>query len=145
MCISKISGVPCVLFRLAESCSGVVNKHVTADATSDVVTMLYQVSDGPCDRAFGIHVAAAAGFPPRIITRAKRKATELEGGICHASAYVGATAPHKKIGLEQNTQEAKDQDASVRLSDAQREQAISVLEHFCLRVSESANSRDTPQ
>jgi MutS domain V len=46
---------------LADTEHCVANKHVTAEISSDKITMLYQVKDGPCLQSFGIHVAAMAG------------------------------------------------------------------------------------
>ena len=56
----------------------VVNRHVSAHIEDGAMTMLYRVEDGPCDRAFGIHVAEVAQFPKEVIAAAKRKLHELE-------------------------------------------------------------------
>ena len=59
------------------------------------MTMLYKVEDGPCDRAFGIHVAEVADFPTSVVRAAKRKLGELEAtGVLddEAGAEAGAEA-----------------------------------------------------
>jgi DNA mismatch repair protein MSH2 len=60
---------------------GVVNKHVKGEVIDGQVVMLYTVEDGPCNESFGVHVAAMAQFPPRVIAEAKRKAIQLETHI----------------------------------------------------------------
>jgi DNA mismatch repair ATPase MutS len=57
---------------------GVVNQHVTAHASDNAITMLYNVQPGPSDRSFGIHVAEIAKFPASVVQSAKRKVASLE-------------------------------------------------------------------
>ena len=58
--------------------TGVVNKHVSGRVVEGEVVMLYTVEEGPCNESFGVHVAAMAQFPRRVIEQAKRKAQALE-------------------------------------------------------------------
>eukprot|EP00752_Nemacystus_decipiens_P008019 g7166.t1 len=62
--------------------TGVQNLHVTAeaDAASNKLIMLYKVTQGSCDRSFGIHVARLAHFPAHVVTEAESLATALENG-----------------------------------------------------------------
>ena len=66
------------LTELAISRPQVVNRHVSAHLEDGAMTMLYRVEDGPCDKAFGIHVAEVAQFPADVVAGAKRKLAELE-------------------------------------------------------------------
>ncbi|CAM9231946.1 unnamed protein product, partial [Pylaiella littoralis] len=61
---------------------GVQNLHVTAEAdpASNKLTMLYKVTQGSCDRSFGIHVARIANFPAHVVSEAESLATALENG-----------------------------------------------------------------
>jgi DNA mismatch repair protein MSH2 len=71
---------------------GVVNKHVSAFTSGKEITMNYTIQDGPCMESFGVHVAAMAGFPEKVVASAKRKSQELE-----ATPLTGITGTiHKK-------------------------------------------------
>jgi DNA mismatch repair protein MSH2 len=72
------------LTRLAEKISTVKNLHLVAHVdgqsnSSQDITLLYKVEPGISDQSFGIHVAEVVKFPKKIISMAKRKASELEG------------------------------------------------------------------
>eukprot|EP00968_Pinguiococcus_pyrenoidosus_P000122 scaffold10_cov257-Pinguiococcus_pyrenoidosus.AAC.36 len=58
---------------------GVVNRHVAASVLEDKdITFLYEVRDGPCLESYGVHCAALAGMPAKVVARAREKAEELE-------------------------------------------------------------------
>jgi DNA mismatch repair protein MSH2 len=54
------------------------DKEKEARETEDNVTLLYKVEPGISDQSFGIHVAELVKFPQKIISMAKRKASELD-------------------------------------------------------------------
>lgn len=58
--------------------NGAVNRHTSAFADKENVTMMYQIKEGPCMESFGVHVAQLAGFPSDVIQLAKRKSEQLE-------------------------------------------------------------------
>lgn len=77
------------LTALANEYENVGNLHVIAHVeegdkeketreTEDNVTLLYKVEPGISDQSFGIHVAELVKFPQKIISMAKRKASELD-------------------------------------------------------------------
>lgn len=77
------------LTSLADKLPNVQNMHVVAHIeeegqegkvthSADDITLLYKVEPGISDQSFGIHVAEVVQFPAKIVSMAKRKATELE-------------------------------------------------------------------
>mmetsp|Transcript_3817 Transcript_3817/g.15118 ORF Transcript_3817/g.15118 Transcript_3817/m.15118 type:complete len:812 (-) Transcript_3817:441-2876(-) len=54
------------------------NLHVSARATTENITFLYNVAKGPCARSFGLHVAHLAGFPKDTLAIAQSKIDQLE-------------------------------------------------------------------
>ncbi len=71
------------LTELAKTLPGVVNGNVEvkewsgADGRTEVV-FLHKIGAGPADRSYGIHVAALAGLPAQLISRAQKILSELE-------------------------------------------------------------------
>ncbi|SCU81568.1 LAMI_0B06832g1_1 [Lachancea mirantina] len=74
------------LTSLADKIPTVQNMHVIAHVeqasvvshSADDITLLYKVEPGISDQSFGIHVAEVVQFPTKIVSMAKRKASELE-------------------------------------------------------------------
>lgn len=63
-----------------EKCEGincVKNLHVSAVASDNNITMLYNIEDGPCDESYGVNVGQLTNFPNEVIEMAKRKGEEL--------------------------------------------------------------------
>ncbi len=71
------------LTELAKSLPGVVNGNVevkewsSAEGGTEVV-FLHKIGAGPADRSYGIHVAALAGLPAQLISRAQKILSGLE-------------------------------------------------------------------
>ncbi|GME78391.1 unnamed protein product [[Candida] boidinii] len=54
------------------------SKDAVNDEDKESITLLYKVEPGISDQSFGIHVAEVVKFPQKIISMAKRKASELD-------------------------------------------------------------------
>lgn len=63
---------------LSEKVGSVKNWHVTAVASGDTITPLYQIRKGPCDKSYGIQCAKLAGFPPDVLQDAQEILDKLE-------------------------------------------------------------------
>jgi DNA mismatch repair protein MutS len=66
------------LTQLAQQLRRLVNVHVAVKEWGDQVVFLHQVTEGPADRSYGIHVARLAGLPEALIERAREVLAELE-------------------------------------------------------------------
>ena len=60
------------------------------------VVFLKRVTAGAADQSYGVHVAALAGVPEAVVTRARELLQELEpaAGATHSSGAAGGGAPH---------------------------------------------------
>jgi DNA mismatch repair protein MutS len=72
------------LTRLARELPRLVNLHVRVREVGDDVVFLHEVSEGPADRSYGIHVARLAGLPGGVLARARRILGDLESQRAHA-------------------------------------------------------------
>jgi len=66
------------LIRLAEEFPQAVNVHVTAVEHKKRIVFLHQIKEGPANRSYGLHVAALAGVPDKVIRNAGKILTQLE-------------------------------------------------------------------
>ncbi|XP_060526201.1 DNA mismatch repair protein Msh2 [Cylas formicarius] len=64
--------------KLADRCPDVGNLHVSAVTSEDAITPLYQISEGECDKSYGIHCARVADFPPDVLRWAEQHLKSLE-------------------------------------------------------------------
>ena len=67
------------LTELAQHAGGVANVHLDAVEHGERIVFMHRVKDGPADRSYGIAVAALAGVPGEVITRARAILDKLEG------------------------------------------------------------------
>ena len=66
------------LTALPESHPGVRNVHLDAVEHGDRLIFMHAVKDGPANRSFGLQVAALAGLPKPVLSRAKQALAQLE-------------------------------------------------------------------
>jgi len=66
------------LTRLADEFPQAVNVHVTTVEHKRRIVLLHQIEEGPASRSYGLHVAALAGVPDKVIRNAGKILTQLE-------------------------------------------------------------------
>ena len=66
------------LTKLADRHERVRNAHLAVAEAGDQVVFLRRIAPGPAERSFGIHVAALAGLPQRVVDRAAQVLAALE-------------------------------------------------------------------
>ncbi len=83
------------LTELSRHADSVANVHLDAIEHGEQIIFMHQVKDGPADRSYGIAVAALAGIPNEVITRAREILDTLENAP-HASL---TEPPSAQLGL----------------------------------------------
>lgn len=66
------------LTTLSEQFDNTVNLHLDAMEHKDKIVFLHQVQEGPASQSYGLQVAALAGVPQTVISRAKHHLHQLE-------------------------------------------------------------------
>ncbi|MGL4205388.1 MAG: DNA mismatch repair protein MutS [Aeromonadaceae bacterium] len=66
------------LTQLPEKLPGLANVHLDAVEHGDSIAFMHAVQEGAASRSYGLQVAALAGVPRSVITRARQKLHELE-------------------------------------------------------------------
>jgi DNA mismatch repair protein MutS len=90
------------LTDLAASLPGLRNYHAAVKEYQGKLVFLHELRAGAADKSYGIHVAALAGLPPSVITRARQLLRQLEAGHHLAPGDVDApqlplTMPHAAV------------------------------------------------
>jgi len=87
------------LTALAQELPGVANVHLDAaeyhHGGSEQLVFLHRVQDGPANRSYGLQVAALAGVPHSVVTRARTILAELEQTPAPAPAAASKNARHE--------------------------------------------------
>lgn len=77
------------LTTLPEEQAGIVNVHLDAVEHGDSIVFLHAVKEGPANQSYGLQVAALAGVPKPVISKARKRLQELElGAARHADNAV---------------------------------------------------------
>jgi len=66
------------LTTLTETYPGIANVHLDAVEHGERIVFLHSVREGPANQSYGLQVAALAGVPAPVITRARERLRELE-------------------------------------------------------------------
>jgi DNA mismatch repair protein MutS len=107
------------LTRLPEELDSCANVHLEATEHNGKVIFLHSVKPGPANRSYGLHVAALAGVPADVVTRARNKLRELEDLSTHTSPRPEpASSTHHSDGLRERLRETDPDDLTPR--DAQQ-------------------------
>lgn len=89
------------LTELEGRLDGVKNYSIACKKRGDSVTFLRRIVRGGADDSYGIEVAALAGLPRRVITRAKEILADIEAKDPHKQQAVPQTAtePEAQLGI----------------------------------------------
>jgi len=68
------------LTALAGTLPRIANRSVAVREEGGDVVFLHRIVDGGADRSYGVHVAALAGLPRAVVSRARELLADLEGG-----------------------------------------------------------------
>src|SRR3989304_6055940 len=66
---------------------GIGNVHLEVIEHGEQIVFKHTVRDGPANRSYGLHVAALAGVPSKIIEEAKDRLQELIGMAAQGGGY----------------------------------------------------------
>ncbi|MQC18599.1 MAG: DNA mismatch repair protein MutS [Chloroflexi bacterium] len=86
------------LTALAGTLPRVANRSVAVREEGGEVVFLHRIVDGGADRSYGVHVAALAGLPRAVVSRARELLAALEAGAVDPLPTVGR-APDRQMSL----------------------------------------------
>ncbi|HYN77177.1 MAG TPA: DNA mismatch repair protein MutS, partial [Lamprocystis sp. (in: g-proteobacteria)] len=66
------------LTTLPDEFPGIANVHLDAVEHGATIVFMHALREGPANQSYGLAVAALAGVPPSVITRARGRLRELE-------------------------------------------------------------------
>jgi DNA mismatch repair protein MutS len=84
------------LTALAEELPACANVHLDATSHGDRLIFMHAVKEGPANQSYGLQVAALAGVPGTVISRARSYLAELER---HSLAAREAATPQAELDL----------------------------------------------
>ena len=86
-----------IVADLAEKFHGVKNWTVRVKEDAGRVVFLRRVAPGVAEKSFGIHVAAMAGLPSAVVTRAEQILENLEANDLDVNAPKIVRRPRKRL------------------------------------------------
>ncbi len=91
------------LTELAKTNERIRNYHIAVREWNDTIVFLHKLLPGGTNRSYGIQVAALAGVPPRVVSRAKEILKNIEKGEFNQQGQPRIAGPSRK-GPEQPSQ-----------------------------------------
>ncbi len=82
---------------LESSLPGVMNTSVLVEKWNDEIVFLHKLRPGICNRSYGIEVAALAGLPPKVLSRAR----DIQG-LLESHAHRGSRTRSRALDIHDN-------------------------------------------
>jgi len=114
------------LTTLPEEFTGIVNVHLDAIEHGDDIVFMHAIKDGPASQSYGLQVAALAGVPSSVITKAKKRLLELEKNAHHHTEASTNQLPLFN-DTEKDQSEVEDKLNETDLDDLSPRQALELL------------------
>ena len=87
------------LTELASRLPRIANRSVAVREERGEVVFLHRIVDGGTDRSYGVHVAALAGLPKAVVSRARELLADLEAGAAAARQASTPREPDEQMSL----------------------------------------------
>ena len=87
------------LTELASRLPRIANRSVAVREERGEVVFLHRIVDGGTDRSYGVHVAALAGLPKTVVSRARELLADLEAGAAAARQAGSGREPEAQMSL----------------------------------------------
>jgi len=87
------------LTELASRLPRIANRSVAVREERGEVVFLHRIVDGGADRSYGVHVAALAGLPKTVVSRARELLADLEAGAAAARQAGSGREPEAQMSL----------------------------------------------
>jgi DNA mismatch repair protein MutS len=97
------------LTALAQTLPRLKNFHASAKEHNGKLIFLHTIREGFADKSYGIHVAALAGLPKQVLTRARELLNVLESGHSLTERQTHAELPlFASVSVEKNKEESSE-------------------------------------
>ena len=115
------------LTALPELYPGIRNVHLNATEHDKGIVFLHTVAPGPANQSYGLQVAQLAGIPADVITKARRKLSQLEQDDLQSKSGSSQTVHQAELFTPQASHPALDFLGEVHPNDLSPRQALEML------------------
>jgi len=115
------------LTALPELYPGIRNVHLNATEHDKGIVFLHTVAPGPANQSYGLQVAQLAGIPADVITKARRKLSQLEQDDLQSKSGSSPTVHQAELFTPQASHPALDFLGEVHPNDLSPRQALEML------------------